>query len=136
MKSGAPDQNLLDALNAIELKEEELSEVIDNVRLVHEMGASSPTDWIAQEGLYEQVPYKAKAILTRLHALSAIMENNELKRWLLADEASIMPAAHKALVSAVANHPLSIINGDIAFEKESFLQRMLELVEPEGSRRN
>ena len=41
-----------------------------------------------------------------------------------------------ALISAAANHPLSIINGDITFEKESFLRRILELAEPEGSDNN
>jgi hypothetical protein len=137
MESGAPDRNLIDALNAIDLNEEELFEVIKNVRLVHKVGAGSQeVGEIAQKEIYEKIPSKTQAILTRLQALSVMIENNELNRWLLADGASITPAAHKALVSAAANHPLSIINGDIAFEKESFLQKILELVEPEGSRRN
>jgi hypothetical protein len=38
----------------------------------------------------------------------------------------------KALVSAAADHPLSIINGDVLFEKESFLRRILEFAEPQG----
>ena len=137
MESGVPDQDQLDALNAIELNEEELFEVIDKVGLIHEMSAKSlATGWIAQKELCEKVPDKAKAILARLQALSLMMENAELKRWLLADGTSFMPAAHKALMSATANHPLSIIDGNIEFEKESFLQRILELVEPIGSRRN
>jgi hypothetical protein len=137
MESGAPDQNQLDTLNAIELNEDELFEVINKVGLVTEPGASSLTKgWIAQKELCEKVPERTKAIMTRLHALSSMMENDELKRWLLADGTSLMPAAHKALISATANHPLSIINGNIEFEKESFLQRILELVEPVGSRRN
>jgi hypothetical protein len=59
-----------------------------------------------------------------------------LKKWLQAGEAGVMPAEHKALMSAVANHPLSITNVDIASEKESFLRRILELVKLEDCRRS
>jgi hypothetical protein len=45
-----------------------------------------------------------------------------------------MPVAHRALVSTAAVYPLSLINGDMMFDKESFLGRILELVEPDGSR--
>ena len=66
-----------------------------------------------------------------------MIENDELKNWLMADGGSVMPAiAHKALVSAAAIHPLSVINGEIAFEKESFLRRLLESAEYEGSDNN
>ena len=95
------------------------------------------TGWIAKKKLCEETPDKAEAILIRLQALSIMIENDELKNWLLTEDARVMPAiAHKALVSAAAAHPLSMINGDIIFEKESFLQMTLELAETAGSNSN
>jgi len=133
MKSDAPDQDLVDTLNAIALDKEELFKVINDVRLAHELGECfMMTGWIAKRRLFEALPHKAEAILTRLQALSEMMETDELKRWILSAGFSLMPVAHRALVSAAADHPLSIINGDITFEKESFLIRILELAESEG----
>jgi len=37
-----------------------------------------------------------------------------------------------AMVSAAASHPLSLINGDVLFEKVLFLRRVLEFAEPQG----
>ena len=138
MKPSASNSESIDDLNAIELKEEELFKVINNARWAHEVGMCSlMTGWLAAKKLYDEIPGKAKAILARLEALSIMMEKDELRSWLLSDEIKVMPAiAHKALVSAAAVHPLSIINGDITFEKESFLQKILELAESEGSHDN
>jgi hypothetical protein len=45
----------------------------------------------------------------------------------------MMPTiALKAMISAAAYHPLSLINGDVLFEKESFLRKVLEFAEPQG----
>ena len=79
--------------------------------------------------LFPAASHKAKAIIFRLHALAVMMENNELKNWLQPDGAKIVPGAQKALIAAVAHHPLSLIDGDISFERESFLQRVLEFAE-------
>jgi hypothetical protein len=138
MKTDERDRNLIDDLNAVAVTEEELIKVINEVTLAQEVGiCSMMTGWIAQKKLREKTPDKAEAILTRLQALTVMMENDDLNSWLLYEEARSMPAvAHRALVSAAADHPLSIINGDISFEKESFLRRILELAEPEGSHRN
>jgi hypothetical protein len=138
MKPSEPDQNLVNDLNAVVLKEEELFKVINDANRAHEIGICPiMTGRIAEKKLYEETPDKAKAILIRLQALSAIIKNDELKNWLLADAIRVVPTiAHRALVSAAADHPLSIINGDIAFDKESFLRRILELAEPEGSDNN
>ncbi len=135
MHAESPDQDLLDALNAIALEEAELFKVINDVGLAHELGLCSfMNSWIARKRLTEALPHKAKAILTRLQALVAIIDSDELKPWTMSDGTSAIASTRRALVAAAANHPLSIVNGDIAFDKESFLRRILELVKPEGSR--
>jgi len=138
MKSSASDLDSIHDLNAVALKEEELFKVIDDYNRFRDLGiCPQMTGVIAETKVCEETPEKAKAILLRLQALSEIIEDDALKDWILADGIGVMPIiAHKAVVSAAADHPLSIINGDITFEKESFLRKILELAEPEGSHHN
>jgi len=138
MKSSAPDLDLVKSLNSIELKEEELLRVIDEYTTARDIGVCpAAMGRIAEKRLFEECPDKANAILIRLQALAALIRDDELKHWLLEDGVCVMPAiANRALVSAAAEHPLAIVNGDITFEKESFLRRILELAEPVGSADN
>ena len=134
MKPSASDLNSISALNAVTL-EEELTKIIDQAIIAQEMGiCSRVTGFITQQKLYEQVPEKAKAILCRLEALSMMITNDDLENWLVNDGTNVMPAAsRRALISAAAEHPLSVIEGKVVFEKESFLRRVLGLAEPAGS---
>jgi hypothetical protein len=139
MKSDASDNGSIESLNAVVLKEEELYKVINDAIFAHDIGmCSMMSGWVTTKKLYEDnIPDKAKAILARLQALTVLIENDELKNWLLVDGTRVPPAiARKALVSAATNHPLSIINGDVTFEKESFLRRILELAETLGRGNN
>lgn len=133
MKPSASDLESIDDLNAVVLSKEELFKVLNYVGWTHETGmCNTMTGWLTIKKLFKDVPNKAKAILFRFEALSVMMENDELMNWLNTDGSSIIPAAREALMSAVAKHPLSVSNCHIAFEKESFLRRILESAEPEG----
>ncbi len=132
------DQGLVNELNAVALDKEELFKFINDYDRIREIGICSKVSGImAEKKLHKETPDKAKAILVRLQSLSAMIEKDDLKNWLLTNEARVKPTiANMALISAAASHPLSIINGGITFAKESFLQRILELAEPEGSDNN
>jgi hypothetical protein len=138
MKSSPLDSNLISDINAVSLKEEELSKVLAAAIKAKEEGETNNwTGIITTIRLFNDSPEKAKAIIFRLQALAAMIEKNELGDWILGDGTGIMPAiAQKALVSAAAHHPLSVINGDVLFEKESFLRRIIELAEPQGKYSN
>jgi hypothetical protein len=138
MKLSKAETALIDELNSVKLKARELLKVIDEINLDRALGVCPRTlGVITRKKLYEEIPDKAGAILARLEALSAMIENNEVQNWFVSDGSRVMHAvAQKALLSAAANHPLSIINGGITFEKESFLRMTLELAEPEGSHNN
>jgi hypothetical protein len=138
MKTGASDLKAIDDLNAIVLNEEEMFKVLYDASRTYQRGMCSHLiGWLTAKKIYDEIPEKAKAILARLDALSVMVASNELDSWLPSDEIKVMPAiAHKALVTAAAVHPLSIINGDITFEKESFLRKILEIAESEGSHSN
>ncbi len=137
MKSNSKSSDI-DDLNTVVLKEEELFRVIDDYRTVRDIGACpGVTGRLAESRLHQENPERAEAILARLHALSRMIENEDLKSWLPVDGICVMPSiANKALISAAAKHPLSIINGGITFERESFLRRILESAETEGSSKN
>jgi hypothetical protein len=138
MKSSVSDQNFLNDLNAVRLREEELSRVLAAARQAQEEGKTDNwTGIMTTVRLFNDSPDKAKAIIFRLQALAVMIERDELGEWVLGYGTSLMPTiAHKALVSAAADHPLAIINGDVSFERESFLHRVLELAEPQGMDNN
>ena len=122
-------------LNAVHVKEEDLSKVLAAARSAQQGGKTN--DWtgiLTTIRLFDNSPEQAKAIIFRLQALATMIANDELGEWILGYGTRIMPKiALKAMVSAAADHPLSIINGAVLFEKESFLRRVLEFAEPQGN---
>jgi hypothetical protein len=134
MISSALDSNSLSDLNAVRLREEELSEALAAARKAQEEGETNRwTGIMTTVRLFNNSPEKAKAIIFRLQALATMIEKDELGVWTHGYGISITPEiALTALVSAAADHPLSIIDGYVSFEKESFLRRVLELAEPQG----
>jgi len=133
VKAVSPDQDLLEALNAVALEEAELLTIIDNVNRAYDAGACSVmVARITQKKLAAAAPGRSRAILARLQALAAMMDGDEMKCWIQPGGTSVTPSARRALVAAAADHPLCMVDGAVAFEKESFRRRILELVEPEG----
>jgi hypothetical protein len=134
MKSGESDLNLLSDLNSVSLRSSELLRVIEataKIRKGSRRGHIMGTIATIKNRSYSN---KATAIILRLQALAKLAEKNELRHWILAEETDFSPTmAHRALISAAAKHPLSLINGDFVFERDSFLRRVLELAQPEGS---
>jgi hypothetical protein len=130
----ASELNLLNGLNAVRLKEEELSRVLAASKEASQNGqVNSLTGIMTTIRLFDKSPDKAKAIIFRLQALATMIKNDDLPNWVFGNGTNVVPAiAQKALVSAAAEHPLSIIDGDISFERKSFLSRVLELAEPQG----
>jgi hypothetical protein len=122
--------DLLSDLNAVTLKEENLREVIKATIEAYAKGNHHRlTSVIEALQLLHHTPDEAKAIIFRLQALELMIKNNDLKDWIRVYETSEMHAVQNALISATAKHPLSMVRGDILFEKESFLQNVLELAD-------
>ena len=128
------ESNFLRDLNTVRVKEEDLSKALAAAKRAQEEGETSNwTGILTTIRLFNNSPEEAKAIIFRLQALARMIANDELGDWILGYGNSIMPTITlKAMVSAAASHPLSIINGDVLFEKESFLLKILEFAEPQG----
>lgn len=135
MKSFASGQDFLNDLNAVRLEDEELARVLAEAKKIHAEGeADQWTGIMTTIQIHCNAPEKAKAIIFRLQALALMVQNDQLGEWILGYGTGIMPdVAEKALLSAAAGHPLSIVDGDVSFERESFLHRVLEAVESHGN---
>lgn len=135
MKASA---DLVKDLNAARLEEEDLFMAITAASNAYENGeCHMMTGVITTMQLFITNPDKAKAVAYRLQALGLMIENDDLKHWIRADGTGSEPIISKrTLVIAAAQHPLALIDGDILFEKESFLQRVLELAEPASANKH
>ncbi len=137
MKNLAPipikaDKEFVDFLNAVRLKEVEIVEAIQVTVDSADSGEAYLRNLTATIELFPTAPQKARAVIFRLQALSLMMERNELRNWMLPGSSSFTKAGQRAVIAALTHHPLSLINGEITFEKESFLQRILLAAEYEG----
>ncbi len=121
-------------LNSIRLEEEEIASAIRAAIEACDSGESYV--WSSIGTAMQLFPIqKARAVIFRLQALVMMMERKELRNWTESDGIKIIPGGQKALIAAVASHPLSIIDGSISFEKESFIKKIIEFSEPPGNQR-
>ena len=123
----------VDSLNTVKLKEEEIIVAIGAALDSAHSGECYMRSMMTAIELFPTAPHKARAIIFRLQALAVMMERNELKSWRQPGGATFTEAAQRAVIAAVTCHPLSLVDGEIAFEKESFLQRILEAAESHGN---
>ncbi len=133
MNSSESDLNQLSDLNSVNLQASEVLRVIKATvknykgsRRGHIMGTMATSKNLSYSS-------KATAIIIRLQPLAKLAERNE--HWILVErKTDFSPTiAHRALISPAAKHPLSLINGDFIFERDSFLRTVLELAQPEGA---
>jgi hypothetical protein len=115
----------VDSLNTVRLKEEEIVEAIRAALDSADSGECHLRSLTTTIQLFPTAPHKARAVIFRLQALAIMMERNELKDWMQPGGAEFTPAGQRAVIAAVTHHQLSLVNGDISFEKKSFLQRIL-----------
>jgi preprotein translocase subunit YajC len=126
----------VDSLNIVRLKEEEIIEAISATLESADSGECCLRSLATPIRLFPTAPHKARAVIFRLQALALMMERNELKDWMQPGGGILTSAGQRAVIAAVTSHPLSLVNGDITFEKESFYRRILELAEPQSKNSN
>ena len=131
------DQILLRDLNAVRLKDEEVSRVLAAAKMACRNGETSDTAGIMiAVRLFEKAPDKAKAIIFRLQALAKLIASLDFEDWVLGNGHFVPAFAQESLISAAVDHPLSMVDGDISFEKEPFLQRAFELTKTHSGNDN
>ena len=127
---------LVDSLNAVQLKEEEIVEAISAVLDSADSGECYLRSLTTTMRLFPAAPHKARAVFFRLQALVVMMERNELKNWMQPGSPTFTPEGQTAVIAAVTHHPLSLVNGNISFENESFLKKILMSTQSQGNSTN
>jgi hypothetical protein len=126
----------VDSLNTVQLREEEIVKAIQSALDSADSGECYLRSLTSLIRLFPTAPHKARAVFFRLQALAIMMEKNELKNWMQPGSAAFTAVGQRAVIAAITYHPLSLDNGDITFQKESFLQTILESAESDGNLTN
>jgi hypothetical protein len=130
MKQSDSNLILLEFVNSIRVKKSDLLSVIRDTANFRQRGKHCR---FVVAGIGRGNSDKAAAIMIRLQALARMADTGDLCPWIVANDPGCSPSvAYRALTSAAMQHPLSLIDGDFIFEKESFLRSVLELAKPAG----
>ena len=133
MENASSDLKLLERLNSVKVTKRDIIRVVETANRAHAEG--HPSDMLglfATAKLFNKDIAKVQAIQFRMEALAVMMENNEIPGWTLGKSEDGGILTDDAVFDAVAKHPLSIVDGEITFERKSFLNKVLELAKPEG----
>jgi hypothetical protein len=76
---------------------------------------------------------KGLAIEFRMKAVARLFGTEKPKGWTHAIQPDGATPTHEAVFAAAAVEPLILIDGHVAFDRERFLNRVLELAEEEGT---
>jgi len=130
MNQSDSDLMLLEFVNSIRVKKSDLLSMIRDTANFRQRGKHRG---FVIAGIRRGHSDKAAAIMIRLNVLARMADNGDLCPWIVANDPGFSSRiAYRALISAAMQHPLSLIDGDFIFEKESFLRSVFELVKPAG----
>jgi len=82
---------------------------------------------------FNKEPQKAGAVLLRIKALVRLLINEGVPGWTLPKQPDGGTPTREWVFAAAAVQPLIEVGKDVAFERETFLKKVLELAETEGS---
>jgi len=114
-------------------------ELEDIIEFVEEMKGRKPEDRtfdarsVLLARLHSGNPDKALAIEFRMHALSRLTDENPPKGWTLPEQSDGAVPINEAMFAAAAVEPIIYEDGEVAFDRESFMNKVLELSDTDGS---
>ena len=81
---------------------------------------------------FKNEPQKAGAVLLRMQALVRLLVNEGVPGWTLPKQPDGAIPTQEWVFAAAAVQPLIEVGKDVAFERDAFLKKVLELAETEG----
>ncbi len=133
MEPSVGDLKMLAELNAVHVKPRDVVRLVKAVTKRHVKGGdNTELAQITSVIIFQNRPDVGRAVYFRLEALARLMDQHGLKGWTMKGDEDAAEFVNGVVFTAVAQEPLVIIDGKIAFERESFLKRILKLAEPEG----
>lgn len=136
MQSANPSPSelkMLNELNSVRLTQKDVLRVVKRAAKEHLKGGDNTDLAICTSVIvFEKQPEKGQAVFFRLRALAKLMRQDGLRGWTITGAEEDGTFANAAVFGAAAEQPLIFVDGDAAFERESFLKRVLEIAEPRG----
>lgn len=134
MKKKAWDENtkkLIARINAIVITEEEIVEVVEETEEINPEDRNWEASTFMVARLHPGDFEKVGAIVFRMEALTRLLAKAGAPGWTLPETADGGILTQEAVFAATAVQPLVEQDGEVAFEQEAFLQKVLELADLE-----
>ena len=126
--------NFLNSINEIQVTFDDLWRVADEAALLHE---SDEIDFealmVVIARLYKGEPRKAGAVLLRMQALARLIGEEGAPGWTLPKQPDGSIPTREWVLAAAAVQPLVESENDARFDKQAFLDKVLELSKEEGN---
>ena len=127
------ERQMLHRLNEVVVDPEEIYKLVeDGVERRKEHPDSDGAGIFLVARNYKGQPERAQAVYFRMYAVSKLLESEGAPGWALPQEEDGAITTREEILKVAATHPLSYVDGDVAFEKSSFLAKVLEISEHEG----
>jgi hypothetical protein len=123
-------KGMMRQVNATPVSQEELLSVIREVRESGPESRDMTGHALIAVRLYSDDPDKVKAIMFRLEALARLLSEQEAPGWTLSIPNGAVLIQEPVFASA-AVQPLVEQDGEVAFEREAFLEKVLDLADLE-----
>ncbi len=124
----------LDGVNNIVVLFDDLWRVAEESEQLHKSGKGDFEALMFMIAcLFKGEPQKAEAVLLRMQALMRLLEEEGAPGWTLPKQPDGAIPTQEWVFAAAAVQPLIGINNDAQFEREPFLEKVLELAESEGN---
>jgi hypothetical protein len=127
------DKKVLARANRAVVSKEDILEFVEELS-EHE---ASDRDFEGRAILLAQLhsgePDKALAIEFRMHALARLFGDEHPRGWTLPEMPDGSVLTKEPVFAAAAVQPLTLKDGEVAFERDAFLDKVLELADEEGA---
>jgi hypothetical protein len=120
-------------LNAVRITKEDLWRVAGEAEKVHKNPPDPFGSMFLVARMFKGEPAKAQAVLFRMEALARLLEERGAPGWTLPKTPDGAIPTQEAVFSAAAVEPLAKVDGEIGFEQQAFLKRVLAEAEVEGN---
>lgn len=127
-------EELVSRLNSLVVTKDDIVRVNEEAELIHLEGKpAASAGFASMTKLYRGDLEKAAAVYFRMQALARLLVEDGIPGWTLPAMQDGSIPTEDAVFAAAAVEPLVEIDGDIAFQREPFLDKVLELAESLGT---
>jgi hypothetical protein len=126
----AEDQRILEEVNKTPVSNDEMVEVVQEIAAMEPEERGFEGNMVTIARLHHHNPDKGQAIFFRLQALARFLMEEGATGWTV-QLTNGTTLTSEPMFTAAGVHPLTVRDGEFTFERESFLQKILEVADLE-----